>query len=99
MSKLNASRGTDVSKGYCEEYESARCESERHAATAGYNRGNRGCVFSMKRVKSHSDVDDQLDAGASFGPSGKAGIQAEVGLRSDPTANYLDAGFHRHDGG
>ena len=34
---------TDVSKGYYEDYENACCESERHEATAGYNRGNRGC--------------------------------------------------------
>ena len=34
---------TNVSKGYYEDYESAHCESERHAATAGCNSGNRGC--------------------------------------------------------
>ena len=43
----------DVSKGYYGDYVSARCENERHAATAGYNRGNRGCsrlsLFSERR--------------------------------------------------
>ena len=34
---------TDVSKGYYEDYENGCCESERHEATADYNRGNRGC--------------------------------------------------------